>query len=106
MPHIAEGLMANDHDPDADAIDAALRNVTPLPLALTRLRQRAPAEIEPRQWLYGTILQRKYVSLLVAPGGTGKSQLALGFGIDLVTGRKLLGPHVFERVPTWFLTLE
>jgi hypothetical protein len=106
MPHFAEGLMANDHDPDAAAIDAALRNVTPLPLALTRLRQRTPPEIEPRPWLYGTILQRKYVSLLVAPGGTGKSQLALGIGIDLVTGRKLLGPHVFERVPTWFLSLE
>lgn len=81
-------------------------NVSHLPLRLRRARRLNPSDIPPRQWLYGTVLQRRYTSMLVAPGGTGKSQLALGMALDLVSGRRLLGFHIFERVPVWYLNLE
>ena len=81
-------------------------NVTPFPLRPRRLRKRAPADIPPRSWLYGTILQRRYCTILFAPGGVGKSQLALGAAIDLASDRHLFGLHVFERVRVWYLSLE
>ena len=89
-----------------DRYTGAGDNVSHLPLTLRRPRHREPAEIPPRQWLYGTILQRRYVSMLVAPGGTGKSQLALGMALDLASMRRRLGFHIFERVGVWYLNLE
>ena len=81
-------------------------NVTQLPLAPEPIPEFDPSNIPPRQWLYGTILLRRYATMLIAPGGTGKSQLALGIGLDLATGRRLLGYHVFERTAVWYLNLE
>ena len=81
-------------------------NITRLPLPLRRVRTLDPAQIPPREWLYSTLLLKRHVTMLVAPGGTGKSQLALATAIDLATGRGLLGYHIFQRVPTWILSLE
>lgn len=81
-------------------------NVARLPLRPRRLRRREPHEIPPRPWLYGTILSRGATTVLVAPGGVGKSQLALAMAADLGTGRGLLGFHIFQRVPVWYLNLE
>ena len=81
-------------------------NVTRLPLRPRRLRRREPHEIPPRPWLYGTILSRGTTTVLVAPGGVGKSQLALAMAADLGSGRGLLGFHIFQRVAVWYLNLE
>lgn len=81
-------------------------NVSRLPLRLQKARPLDPEQINPRQWLYGTALQRRYTTILVAAGGTGKSQLALGMALDLASGRKLFGFHIFERAPVWILNLE
>ena len=81
-------------------------NVTPFPLRPHRLREMEPGDLAPRLWLYGTVLIRRHVTVLVAPGGTGKSQLALGFALDLACGRQLLDYHTFERTPVWYLSLE
>jgi AAA domain len=91
-------------DPPYD--DDAPANVTRLPLQAAPARRLAPSDIPPRPWLYGTILLRRYATMLIAPGGTGKSQLALGISLDLATGRRLLGFHIFERTPVWYLNLE
>lgn len=81
-------------------------NVTPLPLRLRKAIARDPATIPAREWLYGTLLQRRYTTMLIAAGGTGKSQLALGMALDLASAKRLLGFHIFQRVPVWFLNLE
>ena len=81
-------------------------NVTRLPLRPRRLRRREPHEFRPRPWLYGTILSRGTTTILVAPGGVGKSQLALAMAADLGSGRGLLGFHIFQRVAVWYLNLE
>jgi hypothetical protein len=65
-----------------------------------------PTKIPPRRWLYGTHLLKGFVSVLVAPGGTGKSSYAMAVGLSLATGNSFLGEHIFERVNVACLNLE
>lgn len=68
------------------------------PLVLRAARLPDPATIPPRRWLLGTQLLRGNVTVLVAPGGTGKSIYAMTVALSLATGRRLLDLHVWERV--------
>jgi hypothetical protein len=52
-----------------------------------------------RQWLYGVDLLRGDLSLLVSPGGAGKTSLALGTAICIATSRSLLGEKVWGNGP-------
>lgn len=54
-----------------------------------------PALSPKREWLHGTDAMRGAVSLVVAPGGRGKSALLIGMALACATGRDLLGGHVF-----------
>jgi hypothetical protein len=76
------------------------------PLVLKAARLPDPTTIPPRQWLYGTQLLRGFVTVLVAPGGTGKSTYAMVVAAALAAGKKLLGEHIFARVATAILNLE
>lgn len=76
------------------------------PLVLRSARLPDPTTIPPRQWLYGTQLLRGFVTVLVAPGGTGKSTYAMVVAAALASGKKLLGEHIFASVPTCILNLE
>src|SRR5208283_5614809 len=80
------------------------RRVQPLTAEPAALPE--PATIPPREWLYGTRLIRRFVSVLAAPGGVGKSALALGIAAALATGRPILGERVHHSVPVWLLNLE
>ncbi len=48
-----------------------------------------------RQWLHGVDLVRGAVSLLVAPGGRGKSSWLVTLSLACAANRPLLGSHVF-----------
>lgn len=48
-----------------------------------------------RQWLHGTDLVRGAVSLLVAPGGRGKTSWIIALSLACASGQQLLGSHVF-----------
>jgi hypothetical protein len=76
------------------------------PFVLRPASLRDAVAIPPRPWLFGTILLRGFVSVLVAPGGTGKSLYAMAAGLSLAIGRELLGEHVFERANTAYVNLE
>lgn len=65
-----------------------------------------PATIRPRPWLYGTQALRGYVSVLVAPGGVGKTGYAMGMALSLCTGRALFREKIFQRVNVAVLNLE
>jgi hypothetical protein len=56
--------------------------------------RRDPATIPPRPWLYGHTYLRGCLSVLVAPGGTGKSLLCLVEAIAMATNRPLLGEPI------------
>lgn len=81
-------------------------NVAEFPLKAMRARLPDPATIPPREWLYGTRLIRRFVTVMVAPGGTGKSAYALGVAMCLACGRPFLGETVHHRVNAWVFNLE
>ncbi len=76
------------------------------PLAAVPAALPDPAAIPPREWLYGTRLVRRFVSVLAAPGGAGKSAVALGQAVALATGRPILGETVHHAAPAWVMDLE
>jgi len=76
------------------------------PFALRNLHIINQHSIPHRQWLYGTDLIRAFVTLLVAPGGTGKSSLILAMALALTTNRKLLRTHIHQRCRVALLNLE
>ena len=85
---------------------AATAERIPLPLSAVAARLPDPADIAPREWLYGTRLIRRFVSVLAAPGGVGKSAWGLGCALAVATGRGFLGEPVHHSVPAWVFNLE
>lgn len=66
-----------------------------------------PASLELRQWIYGRQFLRGTVSLIVAPGATGKTALVIGTALALATGRPLLGKNVVDGPKVvWIWNLE
>ncbi len=76
------------------------------PLRATPALLPPPAAIAPRPWLYGTALVAGFVSVLVAPGGVGKSALAIAEALALASGRPLLGERVHHPAGVWIMNLE
>ena len=62
--------------------------------------------IEPRAWLLGVSVCRRYVTVLAAGGGTGKTTLALAWALSLATGRSLIGEFVHRRARVLLITAE
>ena len=78
----------------------------PSAFALRSLHIVDQHHIPHRQWLYGYDLIRGFVTLLVAPGGTGKSSLILAMALALTTNRKLLNTHIHQQCRVALLNLE
>ena len=57
--------------------------------------------IPKREWLLGAWFLKKFLSVTVAPGGTGKSNLSIVEALALVTGKELSGDYVHERCKVW-----
>ena len=75
-------------------------------MAAKPFQWRDPSSIPPRKWIYGNSLLRGSVSLLVAPGASGKTALTAGMAVALATGRNTLGKEVWggpKRVWLWNL---
>src|SRR5690606_20168468 len=72
----------------------------------TQFHWRSPSEIEPREWLYGHHLIRKYVSATIAPGGVGKSTLTITDAVAIASGKALLGIKPHAAMTVWLLNLE
>jgi hypothetical protein len=62
--------------------------------------------IPPREWLLGTLLCRRYLTVLAARGGAGKTTLLLAWALSLATGRSLIGEYVHHRCRVLVVTLE
>lgn len=83
------------------------RNVEALPVKISATQFAWNPNIEPREWLYGFHLQRKYASGTVAPGGVGKSKLIISEALSMVIGRRLLDVPTYRRpLKVWYWNLE
>jgi RecA-family ATPase len=65
-----------------------------------------PGPIPPRGWLLGNQFCRRFLSSIVATGGTGKTGLRMLQYLALATGRQLTGQHVFRRCRVLMLSFE
>ena len=97
-------------DATTDPWSAWARHVAPATASTSLCAEPAslpsPETIPPREWLYGHRLIRRFVSVLAAPGGVGKSALALGQALALATGRPIMGERVHHSAPAWVFNLE
>jgi hypothetical protein len=75
-------------------------------LTLRPARMPDPQTIPPRQWLYGTQLIRGFVSVLVAPGGTGKSAYAMTVATAVASRRAFLSDHIFSDTHVAVINLD
>lgn len=76
------------------------------PIAATPYPWPEPASIPRRQWLFGRWLLRGEVSVILSPGGLGKSTLSVAIAVSLACGRNLLGLAPRERLGAWIYNLE
>ena len=67
---------------------------------------RDPQTIPPRRWLYGHHYIEKFLSATVAPGGLGKSSLALVEAVAMASGRALLGQKPRCPLTVWYYNGE
>lgn len=78
----------------------------PAPLVATPFDPAELAGLRPREWVYGHFLIKRFLSVLGAPGGTGKTAYAIGVGLSIALGKPLLGETVHESGPVWLYNLE
>jgi hypothetical protein len=64
------------------------------------------AKLPPREWVYGHFLIRRFVSVLGAPGGTGKTAYAIAVGLAVALGRPLVEEPVHSTGAVWIYNLE
>ncbi|HJZ19569.1 MAG TPA: AAA family ATPase [Bradyrhizobium sp.] len=85
---------------------AIVGGTDPRELLFREARLPDPATIPPRPWLYGTQLLRGFVSVLVAPGGVGKTAYAMGVALALACDAQIFGERVFVRCNAAVVNLE
>jgi hypothetical protein len=78
----------------------------PEPFRATPFDPDELAGLRPREWVYGHFLIRRFVSVLGAPGGTGKTAYAVAVALSVALGRPLLEEPVHAAGPVWIYNLE
>jgi hypothetical protein len=103
--------LANGHDPGSLGQDE--RGLVLLPAAaapsVPRIEVRNAGRMRmppPRGWLLGDQFCRRFVSSIVAPGGSGKSSLRYAQALAMATTRKITGQHIHHRCKVLMLSLE
>lgn len=77
------------------------------PLKATPYSWPDPASLPPRDWQLGRWLLRGEITVVIAPGGVGKSSLSTGMALSLASGRSLLGQRVWNGPQgVWSFNLE
>ncbi len=102
---IAARLLKRPEAPTAEATINAVTEPAPLVRA-TPFEWIDPANLPLREFLYGTHLIRKYVSVTVSPGGLGKTSLTIAEALAMVTGRPLLGTKSPKPLNVWLFNAE
>lgn len=89
------------------ARDAAQNIAALMGAAFAPVTPFAATQIPPRRWLYGRAYIAGFVSFLVAPGGAGKSALAMVEAVAMASGRELLpGEGPVRSMRVWLHNAE
>jgi hypothetical protein len=76
-------------DSTSNVVDVDFRRAPAAPLIeATPFEWTDPALIPPRKWIYGNHYIRQFITETIAPGGYGKSSLAITEGIAIATGAR------------------
>lgn len=59
-------------------------------------------DMPPRQFVYKKHYIRKFISASIAPGGVGKSTVAIAEAVAMATGKDILGHAVTEPLKVWY----
>jgi len=93
--------------PEQPPESTALDDLLPDQIKATPYIWMDPATIPRRKWLYGHCIIRGFTSLVIAPGGAGKSALLITDALALTTNRNLVGTPVYGRaLKVWVWNLE
>ncbi|EHL99353.1 hypothetical protein HMPREF9946_03115 [Acetobacteraceae bacterium AT-5844] len=76
------------------------------PLNIRPASLRDPRSIPPRRWLYGTVVVRGYVTVVVAPGGVGKTSWSMAVAASVAQGKGIIGDHVHTQANVLVCNLE
>jgi hypothetical protein len=91
----------------AHAQAAALTSAVILGATFAPVAPIASNHIPPRRWLYGRSVIAGFLSYLVAPGGAGKSSLAMVRAVAMASGRELLsGEKPVQALRVWVHNAE
>ena len=71
-----------------------------------RSASRITPDIPPRGWLLGALLCRRNVTALVAPGGTGKTSVAIAWAWSLATGSAIVEDRPTRKARVLLVTAE
>lgn len=66
----------------------------------------APALLPKQEWLLGRFLLAGKVTVIIAPGGAGKSTLSIGAAMSLAANKNLIGMNVHAAGSAWIINNE
>ncbi len=92
----AERAVKGGQKPDAPII----------PFIATVITQAELDALKPREWVYGHFLIRRFISVVGAPGGAGKTAYVFVVAVSVATGVQCLNEIVHEPGNVWIYNLE
>lgn len=100
-----------DHKGDGAAALAAISVESVLPTSIDDIvahpyRPRNPATIPPRRWIIDRLLLGGTVTVLTAPGGSGKTTFTTALALSIATGKPILDMTVSAPGNVWMWNLE
>ncbi len=72
----------------------------------TKASEIKPSSIKPRDWLMDRRYIGGHISVVIAPGGIGKSILTMLDAVAIATGKPLTGFNVVKPAPVWIYNTE
>lgn len=78
----------------------------PTTLTATPFQASELVGLPPRQWVYGHFLIRRFLAVLGAPGGTGKTAYAMLVGVAVALNEDYLREGIHEAGNVWIYNLE
>lgn len=100
-----------EHNGDRAAALAAISNELVVPTNVDDIvaqpyRPRDPATIPPRVWIIDRLLLAGTVTVLTAPGGSGKTTFTTALALSIATGKPILNMTVWGPRKVWVWNLE